>query len=139
MSMRHVNYDHYKDPDNTGIQKVTGDREFTLNIRRFGDDSVESLNTVNSKLRLVSNIEKFIEKKLPIIRSENVVDTSTLNDQSYIETSASLDVFLRMKSELSENVGYIDTVIVQKDDDYMDEGQTVQTEQTIDLINIVGP
>lgn len=96
-----------------GLQTVKGDREFTLNIQRYGTDSVEALSTLADKLRLTTNIDKFNNAKLPVIDAEDVVDVAALLDKSQIEPRASLDVFMRMKSSLTDNAGYIDTVEIE--------------------------
>jgi hypothetical protein len=114
MGIRRINGDWRSESvGSDGLQTVKGDREFTLNIQRFGTDSVESLSTLADKLRLTTNIEKFNTAKLPIIDAEDVVDVAALLDNSQIEPRASLDVFLRLKSSLTDNVGYIDTVEIE--------------------------
>jgi len=114
MGIRRINGDWKSESvGSNGLQTVKGDREFTLNIQRFGTDSVEALSTLADKLRLTTNIEKFNTAKLPIIDAEDVVDVAALLDKSQIEPRASLDVFMRMKSSLTDNVGYIDTVEIE--------------------------
>lgn len=111
MGIRRVNGDWYSEsigPD--GLQTVKGDREFTLNIQRFGTESVEALSNLADRLRLTTNIEKFNTAKLPILDAEDVIDVAALLDKAQIEPRASLDVFMRMKSVLTDQVGYIDTV-----------------------------
>lgn len=113
-SMTRVGFDHYSDAP-AGVQTVKGDREFVLNVQRFGPDSVEALQAVADKLRLTTNIDKFIKAKLPVIDAESVTDVAALLDQTKIEPRASLDVRLRLKSSLTDNVGYIDTVVIDAD------------------------
>lgn len=113
MGIRRVNQDHYEEKIGAdGIQTVKGDREFTLNIQRFGTSSVEALDTLTNKLRLNTVRDKFFVAKLPLISADDVTDVAALLDKSQIEPRASLDVFIRMKSELADNVGYIDTVVI---------------------------
>jgi hypothetical protein len=114
MGMRRVNGDWYSEsigPD--GLQTVKGDREFTLSIQRFGTDSVEALDALANKLRLTTTIDKFNSAKLPIVSADDVVDVAALLDKSQIEPRASLDIFMRLKSSLTDNVGYIDTVAIE--------------------------
>lgn len=138
-SMRVINHEHYQDPNNVGVQTITGDREFTFNVQRFGVDSAITLQSFVDSLKKTTNIDKFIAKKLPLVRTEAVTDIASLLDKAVIEPRASVDVIIRLKSVLTDSVGYIDSVIVNKDDDAMDDGQTVQTQQTIDLVNVIGP
>lgn len=114
MGIRRINGDHYSESIGVdGLQTVKGDREFTLNIQRFGTDSVEALDLLANKLRLTTNIEKFNTAKLPIVDAEDVVDVAALLDKAQIEPRASLDVFMRLKSSLTDQVGYIDTVEIE--------------------------
>lgn len=114
MGMRRVKGDWYSESIGLdSLQKVKGDREFTLSIQRFGADSVEALDTLANKLRLTTVIDKFNNAKLPIVDAEDVVDVAALLDKAQIEPRASLDVFMRMKSSLTDQVGYIDTVEIE--------------------------
>jgi len=114
IGMRRVKGDWYsEDIGANGLQTVKGDREFTLSIQRFGTDSVEALDTLANKLRLTTIIDKFNNAKLPIVSADDVVDVAALLDKSQIEPRASLDVFMRLKSSLTDNVGYIDTVEIE--------------------------
>ena len=117
-SVRYVNQDHYGDPDNAGIQTVKGDREFTLNVQMFGEsDVVSSLSGVVDRLRLTTNIDKFMSKKLTAFNTEAVTDISALLDSTVIEKRASVDIFMRYKSSLTDNVGIIETASIEGDDD----------------------
>lgn len=117
-SIRFVNQDHYSNPDVNGIQTVKGDREFTLNVQRFGQSDVTSfLNSVVDKLRITTNIDKFMAKKLTAFNTEAVSDISALLDKTAIEKRATVDIFMRYKSSLTDNVGLIETVNVEGDDD----------------------
>ena len=116
-SLRFINQDHYSDASALGIQTVTGDREFTLSIQNFGkSDCVTFLNGVIGKLKLNSNIDKFMAKKIVPFNNGGVTDLSALVDNTNIEKRASVDVFCRIKSSITDNVGIIDTVNVEGDD-----------------------
>ena len=116
-SMRYVNQDHYSDATSLGIQTVTGDREFTLSIQNFGKtDCVTFLNGVVNKLRLNTNLDKFMAKKIVPFNTGAVLDISALVDNTNIEKRASLDVFIRIKSSITDNVGYINTTNVEGND-----------------------
>lgn len=121
MSVRYVNQDHYSNADANGIQTVKGDREFTLNVQRyqkFDTDNVSiELQTLVDKLRLTTTIDKFMAKKIVAFNTAQVTDISALLDKSQTEKRASLDIFGRYKSTLTDNVGYIDTVVTDASDD----------------------
>lgn len=117
-AFRRVNKDHYGDPNASGIQTVKGDREFTVNIQNYGNaDSVTFLNDVAGKLQLTSNIDKFMAKKISCFNTSAVNDLSTVINNTMIESRASLDIFCRIKSSMTDNVGYIDTVSIAASDD----------------------
>lgn len=117
-SLRLIKMDHYDNPDNAGIQKVTGDREFTLSVQHFGTyNNVEFLTDFANKLRLTSVIDKFMGKKLVAFDTSDVLDISQLIDENAIERRSSVDVFMRMKSRLIDDVGVIDQVDILADDD----------------------
>lgn len=118
MGVRYVNQDHYSNPDVNGVQTIKGDREFTLNVQRFGQSDVTSfLNGVVDKLRLTTNIDKFMAKKLTAFNTGAVTDISALLDKTAIEKRATVDIFIRYKSSLTDNVGIIETANVEGDDD----------------------
>ncbi len=112
-----VNKDHYSDPNNAGIQTVKGDREFTVSIQNYGNaDAVTFLNDVAGKLQLTTNIDKFMAKKISCFNTGTANDLSTVINNTMIESRASLDIFCRIKSSLTDNVGYIDTVTIAASD-----------------------
>jgi len=121
MSVRRVNTDHYSDTNDAGEQEVKGDREFTLSVQRFqayGPDSVtDLLQIVSDKLRLTSVIDKFWAKRLVAFDTGAVTDISALLDKTQIEKRAALDIMIRYKSSLLDQVGYFDTVHVTGTDD----------------------
>ena len=116
-SFRRVNKDHYGDPDNSGIQTVLGDRELTVTIQNLGrTDCVNFLNDVASKLQLTTNIDKFMAKKIACFNTGQALDVSAVINNTTIEKRANLDIFLRVKSSITDNVGIIDTVNIEASD-----------------------
>lgn len=114
-SLRQVNHDHYGEPNNSGIQTVKGDREFTLSIQSYGREGVTFLNDVAGKLKLTTNQDKFMAKKITCFNIGQVADVSAVIG-SVIEKRASLDIFCRIKSSLTDNVGLIETVTANATD-----------------------
>lgn len=116
-SFRRVNKDHYSDPDNSGIQTVKGDREFTVSIQNLGRaDCVNFLNDVAGKLQLTTNIDKFMAKKISCFNTGQALDVSAVINNTTIEKRANLDIFMRVKSSMTDNVGIIDTVNIEASD-----------------------
>ena len=118
---RRVHKDRYSDVDDTGIQTVAGDREFTLSIQRYqayGPDSVmEELEDVVDKLQLQTNIDAFLAKGLAAFNTSPVMDISMLLDKTQIEKRSNVDVFFRYRSKLTDNVGLIESVHITGTDD----------------------
>jgi len=117
MSRRRVNKDHYSDVGDSGVQTVTGDREFTLSIQRYqayGADSVTGkLQEVADKLQLTSVIDKFSAKGLVAFDAGQVQDISALLDKTQIEKRASLDISIRYQSVQNDTVGVIETANIE--------------------------
>lgn len=116
---RNVNTDWHSAPNGSGVETVLGDREFTLSMQRhqaYGADSVtEILQQVSDKLRLTTNIDKFMAKKIAVYDVGAVTDISALLDKTTIEKRAALDVFMRVKISQLDTVGLIDQVSVESE------------------------
>lgn len=107
-----VNGDHYSDSNNSGVITIAGDREFTLNVQRYGPDSVNVLDALGDKLRKVTVIDDFMGKKIAIVDTDGpAVDISFSQDGVKFEPRASIDFRFRVKSSVTDDVGYIDTVV----------------------------
>lgn len=107
-----VNQDHYSDSDDDGVITIAGDREYTLNVLRYGPDSVETLNTLANKLRRVTVIDDFMAKGIAVVDTAGPVnDVSFSQDGVKYEPRAAVDFRLRIKTSIDDDVGYIDSVI----------------------------
>lgn len=120
-SLRRLNFDHKSDVDINGAQTVSGDREFTLTINRYqgsGNNVVWNLQQVVDKLQFQTNIDKFLAKDLVAFNTNPVMDISALLDATQIEKRATVDIFMRYRTNLVDaGVGIIDTVHINADDD----------------------
>ena len=116
---RTVNGDWHSAPNASGVETVKGDREFTLSMQRhqaYGADSVtELLQGVADKLRLTTNIDKFMAKKIAVYDVGSVTDISALLDKTVIEKRAALDIFMRVKISQADAVGLIEQVSVESE------------------------
>lgn len=107
-----VKSDHYSDSDDDGVITISGDREFTLNVQRYGPDSVNVLDSLADNLRKITVIESFAAKQIAVIETANqALDISFSQDGIKYEPRASLDLRLRIRSAIADTVGYIDTVV----------------------------
>lgn len=116
---RTVNGDWHSAPNGSGVSTVKGDREFTLSMQRhqaYGADSVtELLQSVSDKLRLTTNIDKFMAKKIAVYDVGAVTDISAMLDKTTIEKRAALDIFMRVKLTQLDTVGLIEQVSVESE------------------------
>lgn len=109
---RPVNGDHYGAPDGNGVISIAGDREFTLSVQRYGDDSVMKLSAVTDKMRKWSVIELFTAAKIAIVDTAMpVTDISFAQDGVKFEPRAAVDFRMRTKSYISDDTGLIETVV----------------------------
>ena len=107
-----VKSDHYSDADDEGVITIAGDREFTLNVQRYGPDSVNVLDSLADNLRKVTVIEAFAAKKIAVIETTGqALDISFSQDGVKYEPRASLDLRFRVRSSIADTVGYFDTVV----------------------------
>lgn len=107
-----VKSDHYSDADDEGVITIAGDREFTLNVQRYGPDSVNVLGSLADNLRKVTVIEAFAVKQIAVIETTGqALDISFSQDGVKYEPRASLDLRFRVRSSIADTVGYFDTVV----------------------------
>lgn len=111
---RRIKKDYYSDVDANGIQTVIGDREFTLSIQSFGEESpVSYLHDLADKLQLVSVGDRFRAQGMAIRDSHPAMDISALLSATKIEKRANLDVIIGYRSVQTDNVGIIETANIE--------------------------
>ena len=122
-----VNNDYYDAPDTNGAMVIKGDREFTLNVQRYGNDSVMVLSAFIDKLRKWSVIEDFMAAKIAVVDTAlPVTDISFARDGVKYEPRAAVDIRFRVKSQIADVVELIETV--NANGDLLDaNGDIVQT------------
>ena len=122
-----VNNDYYDAPDTNGAMVIKGDREFTLNVQRYGPDSVMVLSAFVDKLRKWSVIEDFMAAKIAVVDTAlPVTDISFARDGVKYEPRAAVDIRFRVKSQIADVVELIETV--NANGDLLDaNGDIVQT------------
>lgn len=108
---RAIKYDNYAEPDVNGIAKITGQREFTLSVQRYGDDSVTVLQDLMNDLRRITTQDAFMVKGIAIADTAMpVTDISIALDGVKFEPRAAVDFRFRIRSEILDDVGFIDVV-----------------------------
>ena len=111
-SFRVVMMDEYFAPNDAGVQSVSGNREFTVNLQYYGSEAVEKLQLVRDKLRLQSVMDAFLVRGLAAYSASAVMDISERVD-TRIEKRANLDIMMRYRSLLTDDVGYIDKAHIE--------------------------
>lgn len=129
-----VNNDYYEAPDANGAMVIKGDREFTLNVQRYGPDSVMALSAFVDKLRKWSVIESFMAAKIAVVDTAlPVTDISFARDGVKYEPRAAVDIRFRVKSQIADVVELIETV--NANGDLLDAtGATVATVHTVSTL-----
>ncbi len=128
-SITEVGMEHYSDVTDLGTQTVLGVRESVLNVQRFGADSVNAVQTFADKLRLHSNLDKFHAQEIACYDISPVTDVAQLLNGIAIEPRASVDLNIRFASDQTDDVGVIETVVMNGEFD----------EEPIEMVVIADP
>lgn len=123
-SSRRLGSEHYSQGvTDDGDQTVTGVREATVAIQRFGPDSDLSCQALVDTLQKTTVKETWQLQDISCYETGDVLNISTVLDKSVIEPRASVDLFVRFGAELLDRVGIIETVTTtgQTDQDIDDE------------------
>lgn len=110
---------------NDGDQTITGTREATIAIQRYGDNSDIACQGLVDTLQKTTVQEAWQQQDISCYETGDVLNISTTLDKSVIEPRAAVDLFVRFGASIIDNVGAIDTVV-----------NTGQTDQAIDEENI---
>lgn len=102
-----VKGDYYSDVSDTGIQTVNGDREAVVSVQAYGTLALDTLEVMMNRLRLVTVMDAFHAKDLVAFKTSPVMDIS-VERETQIERRANLDIWIRYRSNLDDNVGLIE-------------------------------
>lgn len=105
-----VKGDHYSDVTNLGLQTVAGDREAVVSVQVYGKLALDTLQVLINRLRLVTVIDTFRAKDLAAFKTSAVMDIS-VERETQIERRANLDIWIRYRSVLDDNVGVIEQAV----------------------------
>lgn len=112
-AQRQVGEDSYSQGvDDNGDQLVSGVREITLQVQRFGADSDVSCADLRDNLSRTTVLEEWQRQKIALYNVGDVLNVPYKLDNSQLEPRASVDLFVRFGTELLDRVGVIDTVNV---------------------------
>ena len=96
--------------DNNGDQLVSGVREITVQVQRFGPDSDVKCADLRDNLSRTTILEEWQRQKIALYNSSDVLNVPYKLDNSQLEPRASVDLFVRFGTELLDRVGVIETV-----------------------------
>ena len=96
--------------DANGDQTVSGVREITVQVQRFGPDSDVACADLRDNLSRTTVSETWQVKKIALYDVGDVLNVPYKLDNSQLEPRASVDLFVRFGTELLDRVGWIDTV-----------------------------
>lgn len=96
--------------DDNGDQLVSGVREITVQVQRFGTDSDVLCADLRDNLSRTTVLEEWQRQKIALYDLGDVLNVPYKLDNSQLEPRASVDLFVRFGTELLDRVGVIDTV-----------------------------
>lgn len=96
--------------DDDGVMAIDGIREETLEVQRLGEGSMVFVEDLRDELMKSSIKESWRAKSLVIFDFGDVLFVPYRNDSAAYESRATLDLFLRSKATVTDQVGAIETV-----------------------------
>lgn len=93
-----------------GDQTVTGVREATLQVQRFGPDSELHVTSLRDNLSRTTIREQWQLKDIALYDLGDVLNVPVVRDEAQFEPRAALDLFVRFGTQLLDRVGIIETV-----------------------------
>jgi len=110
-AQRQVGEDAYgQGVDVNGDQLVSGVREITVQVQRFGTDSDVACADLRDNLSRTTILEQWQIQKIALYDIGDVLNVPYKLDNSQLEPRASVDLFVRFGTELLDRVGVIETV-----------------------------
>lgn len=96
--------------DTNGDQLVSGVREITVQVQRFGPDSDVKCADLRDNLSRTTILEEWQRQKIALYDLGDVLNVPYKLDNSQLEPRSSVDLFVRFGTELLDRVGVIETV-----------------------------
>lgn len=96
-------------PDGAGVATIVGNREFTVYLQCYGQDSIQILSDLRDSLEKRSVISFFCENEIANAEVLLLTDLSQLLDYQY-EPRGALDLLFRTASVVTENVELIQEI-----------------------------
>lgn len=113
-SINQIGWDWTQDPLNdAGITEMVGDREFTLSVQGYGGDPMTVIQNLRTSLQKQTVLDSLRVNGIVFVNWFPVNDVTQLIDTRY-EQRASMDVLFRIADVSTDNLGVIDTVVLQE-------------------------
>jgi hypothetical protein len=128
-----IGWDYVQGPlDNTGISQQVGDREFTLQIQAYGGDPLTVLQNLRTSLQKQSVLDSLRANGIVFADWFQINDITELVDSRY-EQRGSLDILFRIADVYTDNLGVIDTVVLEEI--YKNPSGTIVYDETFTIPN----
>jgi hypothetical protein len=96
--------------DVNGAQKISGVREITVQVQRYGTDSDIKCTDLQDNLARITVTDLWQQEKVSLYNVGDVLNVPYKMDDSHLEPRASIDLFVRFGTELLDTVGWVDTL-----------------------------
>ena len=99
--------------DDTGISKMVGDREFVVQAQAYGRDPVTVLQNLRTSLQKQTVLDTLRANGIVFFNWGAINDVTELIESRF-EQRASMDINFRIADIYTDNLGNIDTVVIEE-------------------------
>lgn len=115
-SVRRLGHEHYTQGVDVNLdQTVSGVREVTAQVQRYGTGAAQKVEDLRDSLFLPSVSGAWQLANVALYNTGDVQDVPFKLDNAQLEPRASLDLFVRFGTDIKDNVGAIETVSIQSE------------------------
>jgi hypothetical protein len=109
-----IGWDWTQDPlDDTGVTQMVGDREFILQVQAYGGDPMTVMQNLRTSLQKQTVLDSLRVNGIVFVNWNPINDITELVDSRF-EQRASMDVLFRIADVSTDNLGVIDTVVLEE-------------------------
>lgn len=113
-SVTQIGWDYTQDPlDDSGIAQMVGDREFTLQCQAYGGDPLTVMENLRTSLQKQTVLDTLRLVGIVFVNWFPINDVTELVDSRF-EQRASMDILFRIANVYTDNLGVIDTVVLEE-------------------------
>ena len=113
-SITQIGQDDITEPADDGVVTFWNNREFTLSLQGFGEESIIEIERVYNNLKLDEVHTLAMSKDLYIVDVGAIQDITELLDSQYFEQRYSMDIRFRTANSQTESFEWIDKVNVEQ-------------------------